>query len=85
MTSPINKFMAAFTRAFNSQVRGIWEIEFSFRSQPFQAWTGRDSSAIHVYDLNGGLFKVIPVRRGMIIEDPEAAAIAAALAAIEQW
>lgn len=85
MTSPVNRFMAAFETAFTRSVRGIWDLEFALRSQPFNARTGRDSSAVHIYDLSGELFKIIPIRRGLIIEDPEAAGIAAALAAIEQW
>jgi len=85
MTSRIEVLVSSFTSALNAKVRGIWEIEFSLRSSPFRVWTGRDSSAIHIYDINGSLFKIIPVRRGLIIEDPQAAGIAAAMAAVENW
>lgn len=85
ITSPITRFMAAFQTEFRRVRRGIWDLQFALRSSPFEAWTGIDSSAVHVRDINGDLFQIVPVKRGDLIRNPEAAAADAATRLEKAW
>lgn len=85
-TSPIARFMEVFRKEFYRRIRrGIWDLQFALRSSPFDAWTGIDSSAVHVYGLDGALEHIVPVKRGDLIRNPEAAAADAATRLEKAW
>lgn len=65
----IEKYMDSFKKEFHKQVRGIWELEFSLRSEPYHAWMGKYSPAIHVRDINGDLQYIVPVTPNEIMQE----------------
>jgi len=83
--STIERATAAFSAVLRRQVRGIFDVRFVWRSQPYAAYYGTDRSAFHVYDLNGDLFKILTVNRGELARNPVATAEDAARRAVDNW